>query len=273
MDPALFFEILSEVGNRVDSVLLWNYGEPLLHPAIPELLEGIRAYACKKVISTTGWKLADFPDLRFLTSLDEIIVSINGLTQEVYDMHQNNGNLEKVIRGVKRLSLVLEGSKTRLIMQIIAHKGNLDQIGETQRFADDLGFHEVVIKSFNVMDSKQETFDAFVPVGTEYSRYKGPSPESYPSTTKGRHPCSKSMVINWDGSVNPCCWDYKGKYVLGNVKDGGVYGVWNSPTAQRLRTRVMKGEFLDFCIDCAGSKAIKKGNVREGDAKEGTRSI
>src|SRR3989344_1605180 len=256
IDPDLFFKIFKETGDQISQVMLWNYGEPLLHPKISTLLKNIRKYKCKKTISTTGWKLEDFEDLSFMTSLDEIIISINGFTPEVYDIHQKGGNLAKVIRGVKRLAPILDKSKTKLIMQTVATRDNITQLVNAKDFARELGFHDISTKSFNVMDNSPQTFQQFVPLGTPYSRYKDNN-----LTTKLPEnvspPCLKWMVINWDGSVNPCCWDYQGKYVLGNVKDNGVYSIWKSLTAIKHRKKMKDRDFLDICLDCNGNKKIE----------------
>lgn len=272
MESQLFFKIFEEIGNRVNQVMLWNYGEPLLHPEIDTLLEGIREYKCKKTMSTTGWKLSDFEDLSFMQSLDEVIVSINGLTQDTYRTHQRGGKLAKVVRGVKKLSEAIDRSKTRLIMQTLVTKDNIKQVDTTESFARDVGFSELVLKSFNVMDGKQETFDKFVPSGTTYSRYMGATPANAPKPNVNP-PCLRWMVINWDGSVNPCCWDYRGDHILGNVKDNGVYAVWDSVLAKEHRLRVRENRFLSICIDCGGSKSIRQVNLHPGDKYEGTKSI
>ena len=64
------------------------------------------------------------------------------------------------------------------------------------------------------------------------------------------------MVINWDGSVNPCCWDYTGRYSLGNVAEEGVHGVWNNAAASGHRSQIRQEKLLDICVDCADSKTV-----------------
>src|SRR3989344_7075595 len=208
MNPDLFKIIFDEVGNNLDRIFLWGYGEPLLHPRVTELIRYAGNFSAKKVMSTTGGRLEDLSDVEALTHLDELIISINGLTPEVYTQHQMNGDLEKVIRGLERVTPILADSRTRFVMQTVAHKGNLNEIPQTEEFAKKYGFDLLIIKSFNVMDKKQETFDRFVPFGTPFSRYKGGLNYTPKKSESGLYPCGEWMVINWDGSVNPCCWDY-----------------------------------------------------------------
>lgn len=257
MEVELYKAIFDEAGKDLERVFLWGYGEPLLHPGITDLLRYSENFSTKKVMSTTGWRLEDLQDLEALTTLDELIISINGISQEVYAQHQANGDLSKVIRGLEKVFPIISDSKTRFIMQIIAHKGNLDEILEAEEFAERYGFDMLVIKSFNVMDKKQETFDKFVPLGTPFSRYQKGLDDVPRKPQSGVYPCEEWMVINWDGSVNPCCWDYKGRYNFGNVREVGVYGVWNNLVASRYRNQIRQRKFLDICVDCANSKTVQ----------------
>jgi MoaA/NifB/PqqE/SkfB family radical SAM enzyme len=273
MDVKLYKSIFNEVGNDVERVFLWGYGEPLLHPRITELLRYSENFPTKKIMSTTGWKLEDLQDIESLTALDELIISINGISQEVYSKHQIHGDLEKVLRVLKRVSPVIADSKTRFIMQMVAHKENLNEISEAEEFAKKYGFDMLVIKSFNVMDRQQETFDKFVPLGTQYSRYKSRLNDSPKKPQNGIYPCEEWMVINWDGSVNPCCWDYRGEFNLGNVGEEGVYGVWNNIIAMKHRGQIRERKFLDICVDCANSKTVQTKSFTSKGGEDVKKSI
>jgi radical SAM protein with 4Fe4S-binding SPASM domain len=250
--------IFRELGNDIEKVYLWNYGEPLLHPQITSVLEQIRDYSCYKAMSTNGALLENFENLHFLTSLDELIVTISGLDEETYHMYQRGGNFQKVLRGIRKTANVLGKSKTKFIMQFLLTKWNLHQCKEVPIFSEKAGFHDFYLKSFNVMDMNQSTFEMFVPADTNFSRYKTHNPVTRPRQSTIPHPCTEWMVINWDGSVNPCCWDYEGKFVLGNVHQSSIYDIWNSAVAQKHREEIKSGTFHDFCIDCLVNPRINK---------------
>lgn len=273
MNVRLYKAIFDEAGNDLERVFLWGYGEPLLHPRITDLLRYSGEFSTKKVMSTTGWRLEDLQDIKALTNLDELIISINGISQKVYAQHQVNGDLSKVIRGLEKVSPIIADSKTRFIMQTVAHKGNLDEISEAERFARKYGFDMLVVKSFNVMDRKQETFDKFVPLGTSFSRYQEGLNDAPKRPQSGVYPCEEWMVINWDGSVNPCCWDYKGKYNFGNVGEYGVYGIWNNFVASRHRNQIRQEKFLDICVDCANSKTVQTKSFTSKGGEDVKKSI
>lgn len=273
MDPNLVKNIFDECGDTIEKVFLWNYGEPLLHPAIIELLNYTSKFSCEKVLSTNGSLLRKFDNFDFLKNLDELIISINGFDSKTYRLHQKAGDLEKVSDGLVKCMPFLTKSKTRTILQTVVHKGNLKQLGKAKEFAEKFGFNEFVVKSFNVMDGKKETYKKFIPEEKKFSRYSEKLNSIHQKKTEKKYPCENWIVINSDGSVNPCCWDYKGKYILGNVVQQGVYGVWNSIKSLKFREEIRKGHLMSICVDCVGSKAIRQENLMKGDNSNGTKNI
>lgn len=256
MDPELFYRIFDEVGNQIDKIFLWNYGEPLLHPKIETMLQEVKDYGAYKILSTNGSKLEELPNPNFLTSLDELIVSLNGLDEETYSLHQRGGDFNKVVRGLKRVAPYLADAKTKYVMQVVAHKGNIGLIDRVVEFAEKNGFDELVVKSFNVMDNSRETFDIFVPFGTPYSRYIEQTPLTKPTKSGKGRSCLSSLVINWNGEVNPCCWDYLGNYILGNVLNSSVNEIWQSEKVRKFRRDIVSKVFPSFCVDCAVKPTI-----------------
>lgn len=260
IDINLYKKIFNEVGNKIDKIFLWGYGESFIHPKIIELLEYTKDFSVRKVMSTNGSKLKELSNIKCLNNLDELIISINGITQDIYSIHQKGGNLKEVIEGVEKIYPTIVSSKTTFVMQVVANKMNIDKIEDMKNFAKRYGFDIIKIKSFNVMDNKKETFDKFVPIKTKYSRYFD-SPNTTQKHSNLISPCEEWMVINWDGSVNPCCWDYFGKEELGNVSELGVYNIWKNKKTSNHRDRIKNGKFYSFCIDCTKNTVVESYNL------------
>ncbi|MBI4981334.1 SPASM domain-containing protein [Candidatus Woesearchaeota archaeon] len=259
MSIELFDKIFSEIGGSLDTVYLANYGEPLLNKNIGILLELARNTRIEKVLSTTGAMLENFEDLEFLSALDELVISINGFDQETYAKHQKGGNFGVVKRGLAKLTSIMANANTNYVLQIVAHKHNLAELDKLEHFAHQYGFKTVQIKSFNVMDNNQSTFDEFIPLDTGFSRYKT---NKFPERrTNIKAPCKEWMVVNWNGDVNPCCWDYEGNYIMGNVDQQGVFGVWNSPKMKEFRRNILNDKYLSICNQCGNSQVIKRYNI------------
>ncbi|MDP2278360.1 MAG: SPASM domain-containing protein, partial [Nitrospirota bacterium] len=56
--------------------------------------------------------------------------------------------------------------------------------------------------------------------------------------------------------VVPCCFDYSGKYIVGDVKLERIAEVWNSPKMQELRKNHLSGIInnIELCRNCSGYK-------------------
>jgi MoaA/NifB/PqqE/SkfB family radical SAM enzyme len=135
MSNDLFKNIIDEIEGKVEKIFLWNYGEPTLNPKIDEMLEYVRGKNIKSCLSTTASNLYLNDDLNFLSSLNELIVSVNGFSQETYEYHQKNGNLEKVLWSLDKMRPVMREADTDYVLQIVVNKENMKELSFALDFA------------------------------------------------------------------------------------------------------------------------------------------
>jgi len=65
--------------------------------------------------------------------------------------------------------------------------------------------------------------------------------------------CSRpwqSAAVLWDGRVVPCCHDYNGFVVLGNLNDNSLSDIWHSPEAMAFR---VNNPQYSLCKQCSYS--------------------
>ena len=59
------------------------------------------------------------------------------------------------------------------------------------------------------------------------------------------------LHILWDGKVVPCCWDYDGKYILGDLNKQTLEEIWNGKKMQELRKQCATNNFtIPICVKC-----------------------
>lgn len=58
---------------------------------------------------------------------------------------------------------------------------------------------------------------------------------------------ANSVLIEWDGTVIPCCRDH---YVLGNLNDSSFQELWNGERMKRLRSSLFDRELRPHCRRC-----------------------
>lgn len=95
--------------------------------------------------------------------------------------------------------------------------------------------------------------DVYLPENETYSRYKKSSDGYKPrfSRDKQCYQLWHSLVINWDGTVVPCCKDYNSTIIIGNILTDNIESIWNGKTMQKLRQTFLKTpDLIPLCLDC-----------------------
>lgn len=256
MSLSMYKAILEDVGDSLERVYLWNYGEPLLNPRAMRMLELLREYRVAGILSTTGFMFQKDQDWSPLTALDELIVSINGLDEETYGYHQHGGHLADVLSGLPKIRELMAESNTRYVLQFVAHRKNLHQLPQLLDFAAKFGFKQVCVKTFSVMDGLESTFRDFVPDGPDLSRYG----QSVRSAAQRSDPCRHWLTVNSNGDVLPCCFDYQSEVVLGNASSG-IGALWASTRVQEHLRAIEQGAYYRFCDACTKRSIAYRKNV------------
>ena len=75
----------------------------------------------------------------------------------------------------------------------------------------------------------------------------------------------KSLQVNADGSVFPCCIDWQGVNNLGNILDLSLPSIWNSRALFDLRMLHLKGK-KDTHSPCKGCEMNELSDIEDIDA-------
>lgn len=87
---------------------------------------------------------------------------------------------------------------------------------------------------------------------------------SYPwegQTESTNLPClkiEKELFFYVDGTATLCCWDSKGRQIIGDVKTENALDIWNGEEMQRCRSLLDKGQRdqLELCSRCDAYKHV-----------------
>ena len=249
MDMSLFEKILADLGafpEKIKKVRLFEFGEPLLHPQLPEMIRATRdAGVTEHVeITTNGALLTADLNLRLVEAgLSQINISISGVSEEQY-------------RDVSRYSLDL-GRFVATIRHLYEHR---DGLHIYIKLGDDGSLSE---------DDEQEFYrlfgdwcdDIFVerlsPIwrDTDVNDGMDCAVGAYGQALTPKDVCPlifTRMVINPDGVVVACCVDWKRQYVIGDLATESAYDVWNGLVLRDLQLRHLRREReqLDLCRGC-----------------------
>jgi MoaA/NifB/PqqE/SkfB family radical SAM enzyme len=154
MDFDLYRRLLDEVGESVFLILLWDWGEPFLHPRICELISYAKGKGIQFISSTNGRPFAQ-PGLseRVVRSgLDTLIFSIDGIRQDTYERFRGRGTLEVALEGLRSVAGAKRALNSRLplvSLSFIVTRHNEHEVSELPSFARSLGVDALTLKTLN----------------------------------------------------------------------------------------------------------------------------
>ncbi len=189
------------------------------------------------------------------SGLDELIISLDGTTQQVYEQYRRSGSLEKVLSGTKALIQKKKHLKSVLPyakFQFLVVKPNEHQIDEAKALAKFVGVDKIVFKTAQIYNF--ENGSPLIPDNKKYSRYKKQKDGKYQLRKKIKNRCWRlwsNPVITVDGDVLPCCFDKDAKYAMGNINKQSFAEVWNNEKYQNFRKKVLTNrKSIDICRNC-----------------------
>jgi radical SAM protein with 4Fe4S-binding SPASM domain len=232
-----------------DNEILWlhHFGESLLHPDFGRCI----AYASRSGIRTG---LSVNPIMLKEAVIDELLAAEPYVIYASLDGHDDASFYK--IRGLdtaygiskERLMDFLQKKirdrrKTIVVLSMIDFELNRESISLTRNYWESVrGIDLFLAKSFTTWDGSAEDVNA-------YSHYS-PGLTAVKSEVQCTMPWER-MTLTWDGSVLPCCFDFDGKYVLGNIREETLADVWNGDKMRLLREEFRSNRVTNsLCKNC-----------------------
>lgn len=266
-----FKKILDELGPYVIHLRLWNWGEPLLNAELYKMISYAKKYKIFVNTSTNSFFLNESNAKKIVESgLDELIISLDGASEETYSKYRKKSDFSEVIKAMKLLvnEKIKRNSKTPLIkLQFIIMRHNEHEIKKVIQLAKQIGVNEIFFKTVGLMDTDvKEDITKYMPLNPKYSRYNLVQGKIR-SKQEIRNFCDylwDEATINADGSVVPCCKDAHNAYVFGNALKQKFKEIWNNKKYAGFRKQVLKNKNkIVLCNNCPGNKKeFKIGEIK-----------
>ena len=228
------------------------FGEPLMHPRLFEQIAYAKAAGVANVgISSNATLLTEKNCARILDSeLDTLMLCIDGANAETYEHIRRSAvfTFDDVCENVRRfldLRKRLGRSKPHTILQIIVMEDTREQLDEFTAIWTAAGADEILLKQYTVWGNQGD--DDFASLAPIEQRAQLRSVRA--------HPCWNmwsSVVIAWDGTIVPCCYDYNGTMPMGNVRTQPLAEIWNGEAYRALRAAERAGKNASaLCRNCS----------------------
>jgi len=264
MDVKKHDQWLKELSKTVFYVTYYFQGEPFLNPQFLDLIRAAKRYRIFTATSTNAHFITEenAKDV-VLSGLDQLIISVDGVSQSVYEQYRVHGDIQKVWTATAALvdaKRALNAKNPHLIFQCLAVKPNEHEISLVFEKANELGVDEVRIKSAQLYE--YEHGNPLMPVNEQYSRYKKNRKGTYELKNPGGNHCWRmwsGSVITWDGKVVPCCFDKDATHAMGALTNQSFGKIWKSKNYKDFRGSILKNrQGIDICQNCTeGTKVWK----------------
>jgi MoaA/NifB/PqqE/SkfB family radical SAM enzyme len=224
MNLATFKRIIN-LNPELERIYLTNWGEPLIHPEIVQMIGYAHSKGKHTAITTNGTNLSrELSQALIENGLDLIKVSVDG-NKKTYEKIRDY-SYEKVESNIKEFLDVRKklGKNTWVEVSMLVFE-------ETQ--------HE--IEEFL---NKWEPLVDFVNLQPKFFTIK-----------RGKYtPCRdlwRILVVLWNGDVVPCCADFEGILTLGDAKKTNLQVIFKSLAMKELRKMHLKKKPPNLCASCS----------------------
>ncbi len=132
LQTILFEKIILQLKKHLHSLTFYFQGEPYLNPDFLKMVHFANQQHIYTATSTNAHYLNQEAAINTVKSkLDKLIISVDGITQEVYEQYRIGGKIHKVIEGTKEIvkqKKILKSKTPHIIWQFVVFKPNQHQI-------------------------------------------------------------------------------------------------------------------------------------------------
>ncbi|MBI4383677.1 MAG: radical SAM protein [Nitrospinae bacterium] len=232
--------VIDRLGKWLQSANLYSWGEPLLNKSFVDMLR----YTSKdpfriRTISSANLNILSAAQIEGLVAsgLDKLIVSCDGVSQEVYEKYRVGGKVETVFENMKKLAAEKKraNSPIRIVWNYLVMKHNEHEIDLAKKIAGEIGVEITFgLMRTNLKDDILQPAEAniqrdleWIPESPEFNPYNVAAKTRKKPLSFCKRPWQETFV-NWNGDVFPCgCVVTEKKYRMGNVFEKDFMEIWN----------------------------------------------
>lgn len=266
MEMGVFEKIVNDLKgfpDKIKKVRLFEFGEPLLHPRLADMIQLLKGSGVTEYVETTTNGLLLTPELggRLVEAgLDRMNISVNGITKEQYlKMTGHSLDMEDFLNNVRHF---YEHKKQCHVYIKLSDDGTLTKEDETEFYRLFEGVcDEIFVERLSPIWRDTEVNSSLEgqlgPYGQELT-YKKVCPLIF-----------TRYIINHDGIAVACCVDWKRQYIIGDLKIQNACDVWNGEPMRSLQLTHLEGarETVPMCNGCTALMSCTIDNLDAGARK------
>jgi len=265
----IFKKVVDEIGQGLCLIRLYNWGEPMLNKDLLRMVGYAKERGINVKISTNlSMKMEDAQIEALLKAgLEKVYISCNGASSETYLKYHVGGDFELVMDNMKRLAQKkkeMSVCRTKLVWLFHVFRHNEHEIDAAKETSQKIGIKIKISKMRP--DMGKEIFETTQRALERDLAWIPDNPEFVVASKKQKKrigcklPWTETM-INWDGSVLPCCAVYSEKHAFGNILKNSFREIWNNERYIAARKEILgiKNDKQTICHICKNSGYLHGG--------------
>ena len=263
-----FLQIAESLPPSIQNVSLYLSGEPLTNKNIFRMVKFLVNRNINCSISTNGTLLGKKIDQLLDSGLSELIIGVDGATEDTYKKYRKGGDFPVLIENIRRL--VQEKRKRCLKtpfieIQFIIMKHTEKEMDLAVKLAKDLKVDAISFISVSLgthhtdEKTRKKLAQEYLPHDLSFSRYNIDKEERAINKWKYNYcPHWKMPVILWNGNITVCCFDHNELEVYGNVLKKNLLEVWKNKKHYQVVKKMIfrKMKICKTCGLCSGDEHI-----------------
>ena len=244
--------------HRLKKIRFCGTGEPLYNRSLLNMAKLSREFDLADTLEliTNATLLTEDDITQLPIYLDKIIISLEGFSTDDYLRFSSKKiDFSRLVDNINAMASV---PNKRAVIHVKIHHLVLPDRAECQKKLQDLFgkyvdefFIEGVVdmwpgaKQQQALEGRHRFFD---------------SPQI---PTRVCPQIFKSLQINANGDVIPCCVDWRAMNLLGNIKQQSLQDIWNGEKLRNLRLKHLLGERKTFmpCMECSMNESCETDNI------------
>jgi radical SAM protein with 4Fe4S-binding SPASM domain len=243
---------------KVHDLMLWGFGEPLLHQHLTEMIHYAKnTDKIDRVIVTSNLmhKNPDIYDSLFLAGLTKLNCSVNSITQKEADLTRTGCDMKLVLNNLRYI--IKQGYLMKV--HLVVSKINIHTFSNTAIELIKLGVKEIDFPDYidlgntkycTTQEEKEYLNDQVCLLRLSYPHIK----LNYTLCKLPLEPCwspTFNPVISVDGYVGLCCYIIdKDRFNAGNLHDKTLSEIYYSKEYTKIQKDMTQGKYPEICKDC-----------------------
>lgn len=262
LDFNTYCKVIDDLRSTLMFTLFWDWGEPLMHKQLAEMIAHAKKTQIKTVISTNGTIGNSEERIEQLVAAqpDVVIVCVDGATQESFSTYRVGGELQEALNTLKRLVAAKERQGVRYPLvefRSLATKYTEREMPQLLAMAEEVGADVFSVKTLRPYDYRGHDIDnELAPLSDDLARYAYDGDRDSATRDKSKNgplTCGKPLyapTLNSDGDVVFCSYARGEDEKFGSVKDESFRRLWQSRASSEKRLAFLQQEGTEACRTC-----------------------